>query len=47
MQNASSDFTKNDMFLPLMSVGNQKDNNMKSQSKEQSKLYKTSLSPDV
>ena len=41
MQNASSDFTKNDMFLPLMSVGNQKDNNMKSQSKEQSKLYKT------
>ena len=41
MQNASSDFTKNYMFLPLMSVGNQKNNNMKSQSKEQSKLYKT------
>jgi len=41
IQNASSDFSKNDMFLPLMSVGNQKNNNMKSQSKEQSKLYRT------
>jgi len=41
IQNASSDFTKNNVFLPLMSVGNQKDNNMKSQIKEQSKLYKT------
>ena len=41
IQNASSDFTKSDMFLPLMSVGNQKENNMKSQSKGQSILYKT------
>jgi hypothetical protein len=41
IQNASSDFTKNDTFLPLMSMGNQKDNNMKSQIKEQSKLYRT------